>query len=111
MIYINDIPSFRDPEEEKLIVDDRVEKIELLRSAVVQDMGRVKEGDVLSLKCLFSRENYLRFEELWESRAKVNYTDPVGVVWQNMTLKVKEIERDRNFLGYIFVTFELWRAS
>lgn len=111
MIYINDIPSFRDPEEEKLIVDDRVEKIELLRSAVVQDMGRVKEGDVLSLKCLFSRENYLRFEELWESREKVNYTDPVGVVWQNMTLKVKEIERNRDFRGYIFVTFELWRAT
>ena len=111
MIYINDIPSFRDPEEEKLFVDDRVEKIELFRSAVVQDMGRVKAGDVVSLKCLFTRENYLCFEELWESRAKVNYTDPVGVVWQNMTLKVKEIERNRNFLGYIFVTFELWRAT
>ena len=99
MIYINDIPSFRNPETEILRVDDRIEKIELLGGVAVQDMGRVKAGDVLSLKCLFSRENYLRFEELWESRAKVNYTDPVGIVWQNMTLKVKEIERDRNFLG------------
>lgn len=111
MIYINDIPSFRNPELEILTVDDRIEKVELLGTAAVQDLGRVKEGDVLSLKCLFSRENYLRFETLWNSRAKVNYTDCVGVVWQNMTLKVKEIERNRNFLGYIFVTFELWRAT
>lgn len=111
MIYINDIPSFRNPESEKLIPDDRVEKIELLGGAAVQDLGRVEAGDVLSIKCLFNRENYLRFNEVWESRAKVNYTDCDGVVWQNMTLKVLEIERDRDFRGFFYVTFELWRAS
>lgn len=111
MIYINDIPSFRNPESEILMIDDRVEKVELLGSVSIQDLGRVEAGDGLKLKCLFSRENYLRFETLWHSRAKVNYTDCVGVVWQNMTLKVKEIERNRDFLGYLFVTFELWRAT
>lgn len=111
MIYINDIPSFRNPESEVLTVDDRIEKIELIYSAAVQDLGRVEAGDTLTLKCMFKRENYLRFEELWHSRAKVNYTDPVGVVWQNMTLKVKEIERNRDFLEFVFVTFELWRAT
>ena len=110
VIYINDIPSFRDPESEVLTPDDRLEKIELIGNVIIQDMGRVEAGDVLALKCLFTRENYLRLEELWLSRAKVNYTDPVGVVWQNVRMKWLEVERDRNFLGYMFVTFELWRA-
>lgn len=110
MIYINDIPSFRDPEKEILTIDDRIEKIELLGGAIAQDLGRVEAGDVLSLKCLFTRENYLKLESLWLTRAKVNYTDNVGVVWQNMRLKITQIEREPNFLGYIFVTFELWRC-
>lgn len=110
MIYINDIPSFRDPESETLTPDDRLEKIELIGNVVVQDMGRVEAGDVISLKCLFSRENYLRLESLWLSRAKVSYTDVLGVVWQNVRMKWLEVERDRNFPEYIFVTFELWRA-
>lgn len=110
MIYINDIPSFRDPESEVLKPDDRIERIELLNSVAVQDMGRVEEGDVLALKCLFSRENYLRLESLWLSREKVSYTDVLGVVWQNVRMKWLEVERDRNFPEYIFLTFELWRA-
>ena len=110
MIYINDIPSFRNPETEVLTPDDRLEKIELIGDILVQDMGRVEAGDVLSIKCLFSRENYLRLETVWLSREKVNYTDVLGVVWQNMTLKILEIERDRNYPEYIFVTFELWRG-
>ena len=110
MIYINDIPSFRNPETEVLTPDDRLEKIELIGDILVQDMGRVEAGDVLSLKCLFSIENYLRLETVWLSREKVNYTDVLGVVWQNMTLKILEIERDRNYPEYIFVTFELWRG-
>ena len=110
MIYINDIPSFRDPESEVLVPDDRREKIELIGNVLIQDMGRVEAGDVISLKCLFTRENYLRLEALWLSREKVNYTDVLGVVWENVTMKWLEIERDRNFPEYIFVTFELWRA-
>lgn len=110
MIYINDIPSFRDPESETFTPDDRLEKIELIGNVVVQDMGRVEAGDVISLKCLFTRENYLRLESLWLSREKVNYTDVLGVEWQNMRLKFLEVERDRNFPEYLFVTFELWRA-
>lgn len=110
MIYINDIPSFRNPESEVLKPDDRKERIELLGAVAVQDMGRIKSGDVLSLKCLFSRANYLRLKELWESREKVNYTDPLGVVWERVTMKWLEVERDRAFPENIFVTFEIWRA-
>lgn len=111
MIYINDIPSFRKPESEVWIVDDRLERIELIGAVAIQDMGRAISGDVIKLKCLFTRENYDLLEQLWLSRTPVNYTDEAGDVWQNMTIKVTELERDRNFPDYIFVTFELWRAS
>lgn len=110
MIYINDIPSFRDPESEVFTPDDRIERIELINNIIVQDMGRVEAGDVLALKCLFSRENYLRLEALWLTRERVTYRDVLGVEWQNMRLKFLEVERDRNFPEYLFVTFELWRA-
>lgn len=111
MIYINDIPSFRAPESELWIPDDRLERVELIGAVVVQDVGRVISGDVVKLKCLFARENYDRLEQLWMSRTPVNYTDEAGDVWQNMIIKVTEMERDRNFPEYIFVTFELWRAA
>lgn len=111
MIYINDIPSFRNPESEVWIINDRLERIELIGSVIVQDNGRTVSGDIIQLKCLFSKENYYRVEQLWMSRTPVNYTDAAGDVWQDMTLKVTEIERDRNFPEYVFVTFELWRAK
>ena len=110
MIYINEIPSFRKPESEVWIIDDRLERIELIGAVIVQDNGRAVSGDIIRLKCLFSRKNYDQLEQLWMSRTPVNYTDEAGDVWQNMTLKVTELERDRNFPDYIFVTFELWRA-
>lgn len=42
MIYINDIPSFRDPETCEYIIDDRVEKIELMNGVAVQDFGHIE---------------------------------------------------------------------
>lgn len=110
MIYVNDIPSFRNPESEVITFDDRLEKIELIGGVLVQDMGRVEAGDVFSLKCLFSKENFSRLESLWLSRAKVSYTDTGGVIWENLRLHFLEIERDRNFPNFILLTFELWRA-
>lgn len=110
MIYINDIPSFRAPEKETLTVDDRQERIELINGVAVQDLGRVEAGDVFSVQCLFSTDNYARVQSLWLSRAKVTYTDESGTTWQNMRIIVKEMERQKKFPTYILVTFELWRA-
>lgn len=64
MIYINDIASFRDPEKNFFTPDDRQEKIETIGGIVVQDLGRVIEGDVLALQCMFTAANYARLEEL-----------------------------------------------
>lgn len=109
MIYIDDIPSFRDPESYKVILDDRVEKIEIIGSVSIQDMGHVSDGDAISLVCVFSAANFNRLLNLWESRTKVNFTDTAGQVWSEMRIVMKEYERDKKFPNYVTATFELWR--
>lgn len=109
MIFINDIPSFRNPESSELKFDDRIEKVELIGGNTVQDYGYIASGDTFSLTCLFSYSNYLSLKELWSARASVTYTDEAGATWQNLRLVFKSIKRDRNFPNYVLLTFELWR--
>ena len=109
MIYINDIPSFRDPERCKVIPDDRVQKIEIINSVAVQDYGHVADGDAFSLTCMFSEENVARFMDLWEARTKVTFTDTKGRIHQNLRIHILEYEPDKDFPEYITVSFELWR--
>lgn len=110
MIFINGIPSLRDPESSSLTFDDRVEKVELINGNGVQDYGHVESGDVIELTCVFSVANYLRLKELWTARDTVTFTDTAGVIWQNLRLVFKKIERVRKFPNYITLTFELWRC-
>ncbi|MBR0103129.1 MAG: hypothetical protein IJQ01_06485 [Selenomonadaceae bacterium] len=109
MIYINDIPSVRDPDSYKYIIDDRVEKIEVIDGYVVQDFGHIETGDVFSITCMFTEENFSRVQELWEARTKVNFKDTVGTVWENMRIVLREFTRDKDFPKYVTATFELWR--
>lgn len=110
MIWINDIPSFRDPEKCTLIFSDRVEKIEIMNGVSVQDWGHIEADDVFVIECMFTRENCGRVSELWEARQKVNFTDTAGTVYEDMRLVLKELERDRNFPEYVMMRFELWRG-
>ena len=110
MIYINDIPSFRDPEHYTITPDDRVEKIDLINGVVVQDFGHITGGDTFALECLFTMDNFNRFVDLWERRQKVSFTDTGGITWQGLRIVLKSFERDRNFPEYVMTTFELWRA-
>lgn len=109
MIYINDIPSFRDPDRYKVIPDDRVQKIEIINSVAVQDYGHISDGDAFSLVCMFSEENFARFLALWEARTKVTFTDTKGVTYQNLRIVITEYEPDKDYPEYTTVTFELWR--
>ena len=108
MIYINDIPSFRDPERYKVIPDDRVQKIEIINSVAVQDYGHIPDGDVFSLTCMFRKENFARFLVLWEARIRVTFTDTKGVTYQNLLIHILEYEPDKDFPEYTTVSFELW---
>lgn len=109
MIYINDIPSLRDPESSNLTFDERVEKIELINGNCVQDYGHVESGDIISLTCLFSVANYRRLKILWTNRTPVTFTDEAGDIWQDMWLVFKSIKRQAKFPDYVVLTFELWR--
>ena len=109
MIYINDIPSFRDPENYKIIPDDRVTKIEIIDGVAIQDYGHIAEGDAVSISCLFSESNFNRFLELWERRTLVTFTDTAGVVWSRMRIVMREYECDKKFPKYMMASFELWR--
>lgn len=109
MIFINDIPSFRDPEHYKVIVDDRIQKIELINGVAYQDYGHVEEGDVISAVCMFTAENFSRLIDLWNARATVTFTDTAGTVWTQLRIVMREYERDRNFPLYVTASFELWK--
>lgn len=109
MIYINDIPSFRNPESFKMIIDDRVEKIELMNGVAVQDLGQFEAGNVFSIVCMFEQKKLEQIIELWANRQKVSFTDTAGFVWQGLRIVLKELERDKDFPNCVTASFELWR--
>lgn len=110
MIFINGIPSLRNPESSSLSFDDRVEKVELINGNGVQDYGHVESGDVFSLTCVFSVANYERLKALWTARQFVSYTDEAGVVFGSLRLVFRRIERVKKFPNYVTLQFELWRV-
>ncbi len=109
MIYINSIPSFRDPESYKVIPDDRVQKIEIIGGVALQDYGHIAAGDTFALTCLFSKENFQSVLALWEARSSVTFTDTAGEIFSGLRIVMKEYERDKNFPDYVMASFELWR--
>ena len=109
MIWLNDVPSFRDPEHYKITPDDRVQKIEIIGGIAIQDLGHVAEGDTFSVTCMFSPDDFTRFYQLWETRTKVTFRDTAGKAYANMRIVLKEYGRDKDFPEYISASFELWR--
>lgn len=109
MIFINDIPSFRNPESYEYHVDDRVEKIELMNGVAVQDFGHIEEGDYFSVDCLFAEDDLAQILELWGAREKVSFTDTAGAVWQDMRIVIRSFKRDAHYPHYLMASFELWR--
>ena len=110
MIYINDIPSLRDPDNGgDLIVDDRKTKIDLINGTAIQSGGVFFGG--FQLTCVFRKDNFERFKNLWLANQKVSYTDKEGVVYSGLTIKVSKFGYVDHFERYIKVEFELWREN
>ena len=110
MIYINDIPSFRDPESSEYNFDDRIERIELINGNAVQDYGYVESGDYFAIEAMFTKANFLRLQEIQMRRELVTYTDEAGDVWESMRIVFRRVRRDKWYPKYVFLTFELWRV-
>lgn len=109
MIYLNGIPSFRKPEKDIFLPDDRLQKIELINGVTYQDLGIV--GGVFALQCLFSAANFAQIQALWKARTKVTYVNEAGVSYAGLTIKMTEWQNDKNFPNYVLATFELWREE
>ena len=110
MIFINDIPSLRDPESSTHTFDDRVEKIELINGNTVQDYGHIESGDTDTFTCVFSAENFERIKALWATRTRIAFTDENGTVHNNLRLVFRNYRPVNKFPNYIILTFELWRV-
>lgn len=108
MIYINGIESLRDPESSEVTFDDRIEQVKLIKGNAVQDYGYIKTGDVMSLTCVFKKENYERLKEIWIGRQSVTYKDESGVEHSNLRLVFRKARYVSKFPKYITLTFELW---
>lgn len=111
MIYINNIPSLRDPEKSEIILDHRIEKTKVIGGVVVQDFGHIKQGIEISLECIFEKKQYTALIKLWASKARVSYIDEAGNTWEDMKLVLRRLKFDRCFKDYVWVTFELWKAK
>ena len=110
MIYINDIPSLRDPDLSEFTFDDRKQKIPIIGGVVIQNYGHIEEGDAISLTCVFSKENFNRLKSLWTANQRVNYTDESGTVHNDLALYFIRYSYPPKFPDYVILTFELWRA-
>lgn len=110
MIYINNIPSLRNPESISYNFDHRIEKIELINGTTAQNYGHVESGDSFSLSCVFSVANYNLLKELWINNQFVSFTDEAGNIFYNLRLVFKSIKRVSKFPNYVTLDFDLWRC-
>lgn len=110
MIFINDIPSFRNPDnDDDYLVDDRKTKVPLINGTAIQNGGVFFGG--FNLTVVFKKSDFERFKNLWLANEKVSYTDKAGVVYSGLTIKVSKFGRVDNFHDYIKVEFELWKET
>lgn len=110
MIYINDIPSLRDADsDDGLIIDDRKEIIDLINGTVIQNGGIFFGG--FKITCVFSKNNFARFLNLWLSNTTVSYTDKTGVTFSGLTIKLYNVIPVDQFTHYVSVKFDLIKAQ
>lgn len=109
MIVIQGIKSLRNPESFEMLIEDRIEKIELINGNAVQDYGHISSGDKFALTCVFKVEDYRQLAVFWENRQKVTFTDEANNVWYDMRLVIQRVKYLRHFPDYVELTFELWR--
>ena len=110
MIYINDIPSLRTPDNgETFIVDDRKTKIALINGTAIQN-GGIFFG-AIQLTCVFSAANFELIKTLWLNNEKVSFTDQTGKTFTGLTLKFNKYSYVSKFNNYVTLEFELWKEE
>ena len=110
MIFINDIPSFRNPDNhDGRNIDDRKTKVPLINGTHIQNAGKFFGS--IPVTCVFTQANFDRFMNLWLSDETVSYTDKTGKTFSGLTIKLNSYNYVDKFETYVSVNFELLKAE
>ena len=94
----------------EFIPDDRQEITETIGGIIVQDFGRVPEGDKFSCSVEVTTPNAEIIFSYWNNRTLITLIDGTGNIHQNIRVLVKKYSYIDNFedKGYT-IDLEFWR--
>ncbi len=90
--------------------DDRQILIKTVGGVVVQDNGRIPDGDVITVTLKFTAANWALVQDYWHKRTKVKVTDHTGVTYSDCRIRVTGIKYVDKFPGKYDITLEIWRV-
>ena len=90
-------------------VDDRQELVQTVGGVIVEDYGRVENGDKYSCTCVFDADGYATVNGYWTGRVKVNVEMPDGQMLQNVRVLIKSIAH-HDVSKYYKLELEFWRV-
>ena len=109
-IAIGDITTL-DTENWQVVPDDRQQTVEIVGGVVVQDFGRVPEGDKISCTVRVRKRDFDTLVKYWDDRTLVDVTDEAGIVWENVRVVVKSYEYIPRFSSKAAqASIEFWRV-
>lgn len=88
--------------------DDRQEKIDVIGGVVVQDFGRIPEGDVISCNITIRASDAAVLAEYWYNRELVDVRDEADNVWQHRRILVKRYSYRPYFSNVFDAEIEMW---
>ena len=107
-IKIGEAQSMGAPESERITPDDRQQTLEVIGGVVVQDYGRVENGDKTAWTLTFAPDDWVKIKSYWTIRTIVNVQDEGGEIFPARVV-VKSWQRVSRFPDYTKADLELWR--
>lgn len=108
-VKIGDARSMNDPQGEKITPDDRQTLIEVYDGVVVQDWGRVQDGDRITWSLQFDAKAWELVKGYWTNRNIVNVTDTDGKTFSARVI-VRSWSIVSRFPDCVTAEIELWRV-
>lgn len=94
----------------RFIPDDRQSTAETIGGVVVQDLGRVPEGDKITCNVKIRAADKDTLFGYWNNRQLVTVIDEAGNVQDNCRVKVLDYSYVPHFGNYYNLSLEFWRV-
>ena len=94
----------------QIVPDDRQQLLEIVGGAVVQDFGRIAEGDRISCSVVVTSADWEKIKAYWDSRTMVSVTDEGGNLLPSVRVVVKSYEYMAHFPKVHKLSLEFWRV-